>query len=263
MSHETLLVDEADGVVTVTLNRPDKLNAVTSRMLEDLAAVLDRVEREDSLRCLVITGAGKGFCAGQDLNDRMSGEGDSRPDLGKTVGEGYNPVLTRLYHLPVPTIAAVNGTAAGAGANMALACDLVYAAESAKFVQVYANLGLVPDAGGTFILPRLVGMARAKEMAFTARPVRADEALSIGMIAGVEPDGALMQEVSALARKMAKSPTMGFALTKDAFHKSFSNSLEDQLALERDYMQKAGFSDDYAEGVKAFLEKRKPVFKGH
>ena len=258
----TILFQVENGVAIITLNRPDRMNAINTQMFEDLNAALDTCERDDTIRCLVLTGSGRGFCAGQDLHDRKVNKSAERPDLGKTVGENYNPFLMRLYNLSMPTLAAVNGTAAGAGANFALACDMVIAAESAKFIQVYSNIGLIPDSGGTFILPRLVGLARAKEMCMSARPIKADEAVSIGMIARMVGDDMLLETVMKIAMDMAQKPTLGLALTKQAFHQSFSNDLEAQLECERQMMQKAGFSDDYKEGVSAFLEKRKPVFKG-
>ena len=261
MSFETIRYENTAGVAWVTLNRPDRLNAITTKMLAELTEVLKTVETSDEIRCMVLTGEGRAFCPGQDLNDRQVKPGE-RVDLGETVENGYNPFMRRLYNLPVPTIAAVNGVAAGAGANIALACDIVIAADVAKFVQVYSNLGLVPDAGGSFILPRLIGMARAKELTFTARPVMADEAVDIGMIARSVPAADLVAIVREMAEGFAVKPTMGMANTKRALQASFSNDLDTQLDMERDLMQKCGFSDDYAEGVAAFLGKRPPVFKG-
>lgn len=261
MSFETILFEITNGVAWVTLDRPDRLNAITDKMLKELTAALDEVESNDDIRCLVLTGEGRAFCPGQDLNDRSVAPGE-RVDLGETVGNGYNPFLRKFYNLSVPTIAAVNGVAAGAGANIALACDIVIAADVAKFIQVYSNIGLIPDAGGSFILPRLVGMAKAKELTFTARPVKADEAEAMGMIARTVPADDLMDVVREMAEGLALKPTMGLANTKKALHASYSNDLDTQLDMERDLMQKCGFSDDYAEGVAAFLEKRKPEFKG-
>ncbi|MFC3050277.1 enoyl-CoA hydratase-related protein [Kordiimonas pumila] len=262
MAFETIRFEKRNGVAWVTLNRPEQLNAITDKMLQELNAALDTVDTDAEIRCLVLTGEGRGFCPGQDLNDRAVSPGGGRTDLGETVGKGYNPLMKRIYNLAVPTIAAVNGVAAGAGANIALSCDLVLAAENAKFVQVYSNIGLIPDAGGTYILPRLVGLAKAKELTFTARPVLAEEAVSIGMIYKSVPLEMLIEEVTALAEGLAQKPTMGLEYTKKAFHASLSNTLDEQLEVERDYMQRCGFSDDYAEGVAAFLGKRKPVFKG-
>ncbi len=262
MAFETIRFDIENGVAWVTLNRPDQLNAITDLMLKELNAALDTVEADVNVRCMVLTGEGRGFCPGQDLNDRSVSPGDGPRDLGETVGKGYNPLMKRLYNLEVPTIAAVNGVAAGAGANLALCCDMVLAADHAKFVQVYSNIGLIPDAGGTYILPRLIGMAKAKALTFTARPVLAPEAVEMGMIYKALPADELMAEVCTLAEGLAMKPTMGLAYTKKAFHATYANTLDEQLEVERVYMQKCGFSDDYAEGVAAFLEKRKPVFKG-
>lgn len=260
MAFETIKFVVENGVAWITLNRPERLNAINTQMFADLNAALDTVEADDDIRCLVLTGEGRAFCPGQDLNDRNMSEG--KPDLGATVGTNYNPFMRRLYNLAVPTIAAVNGTAAGAGANIALACDLVIAADVAKFIQVYSNIGLIPDASGTFILPRLVGMAKAKALTFNATPVMATEAVEMGMIFKAVPLDDLMDVVREQAETLAGKPTMGLALTKKALHASLGNSLDEQLDLEQDYMQKCGWSDDYSEGVKAFLEKRKPVFKG-
>lgn len=261
MAYETILYDLNAGVATITLNRPDKLNAVTGQMIEELMDALTAAEQDDQARVVVFTGAGRAFCPGQDLNDRKA-SGDGPVDLGQTVEEGWNPLMRKIYGLKLPTVAAVNGVAAGAGANLALACDLVYASDKAKFVQVYANLGLVPDAGGSFILPRLIGLARAKEICMSARPVMADEAYEMGMIAGVKGHEELMGFVRDTALHMAQQPTYGLMQTKTVLNQSFSNDLDQQLDLERDTMQKCGFSEDYKEGVTAFLEKRKPVFKG-
>lgn len=261
MEFETILFDVDAGVATITLNRPEKLNAVNAQMLDEISAALNVVESDASVRALLLTGSGRGFCPGQDLSARnMSGV--ERPDLGETLTKGYNPVVSRIYRLPIPTVCAVNGTAAGAGANLALSCDIVIAAESAKFIELFSNIGLIPDAGGTWILPRLVGMARAKAMSMLALPVKAAEAAEIGLIWKSVGDDSLMEEATALAKSLAERPTLGFALTKKAFAASGANSIDEQLALEAELQRQGGFSDDYREGVSAFMEKRKPTFKG-
>ncbi len=262
MQFETIKFDLKDGVAWVTLNRPEKLNAINDAMLRELNAALDMVEGDDQIRCMVLTGAGRAFCPGQDLGDRAVSPGGDKPDLGKTVGQGYNPFLRRLYTLGVPTIAAVNGVAAGAGANFALACDMALAADTAKFIQVYSNIGLIPDASGTFMLPRLIGLAKAMALVYTARPVMAAEAEGMGMIYKAVAADDLMGEVGALATMLANKPTVGLVSSRKALHASFSNDLDSQLDLERDLMQACGWTDDYSEGVSAFLEKRKPGFKG-
>lgn len=262
MSYETILYEVKAGVAWVTLNRPDKLNAVTAQMIGELIAAFDAAEADKDVRVLLLTGAGRAFCPGQDLNDRVSSNDGSRPDLGQTVENNWNPLMRKLYNLSLPTVAAVNGVAAGAGANLALACDIVIAHEAAKFVQVYANLGLVPDAGGSFILPKLVGLAKAKELCLTARPVMAAEAEAMGMIAHAKASDDFMPFVEELVARMATQPTFGLTQTKRILNASYANDLDAQLDLERDTIQKCGFSDDYAEGVKAFMEKRKPEFKG-
>ncbi|NVJ69795.1 MAG: 2-(1,2-epoxy-1,2-dihydrophenyl)acetyl-CoA isomerase [Alphaproteobacteria bacterium] len=262
MDYSAITFVVENGVAHLSLNRPDKLNSVTAVMLKELCHALDVVEKQEDIRALLITGAGRGFCAGQDLNERAVGADGERPDLGATVRDGYAPMITRLYNLPVPTVAAVNGIAAGAGANIALACDIVVAAEGAKFVQVFSNIGLIPDTGGTFILPRLIGMAQAKALAMLALPVKAAEAVEMGMIWKAVPDDALAAEAKELAETLAQRPTLGLALTKKAFHVSHKSSLQEQLGLEAEMMRQAGYSEDYAEGVSAFLEKRTPNYKG-
>jgi len=210
---------------------------------------------------VVITGAGRGFCAGQDLNDRNVAPGE-RVDLGESVDQFYNPLIRRITGMEKPVICAVNGVAAGAGANLALACDLVFAAESAKFVESFAMLGLIPDSGGSWHLPRMIGMARAKGMAMLMPKVTAQQAKEWGLIWEVVEDAKLMDTVMALAEHLATQPTRGFAYTKQAFSASMTNTLDEQLELEKTLMSTAGFTDDYAEGVKAFLEKRQPEYKG-
>jgi 2-(1,2-epoxy-1,2-dihydrophenyl)acetyl-CoA isomerase len=257
-----VLYTVAGGVATVTLNRPDKLNAFTEAMHRELALILDRVEADLSVRALLLTGAGRAFCAGQDLGDRVMGAGDAPPDLGDTLERLYNPLVRRLCRLERPVVCAVNGVAAGAGANLALNCDLVLAARSARFMEPFCRLGLVPDAGGTYILPRLVGPARARGLALLGEPLPAEQAEAWGLIWRVVDDDRLMDEASALARHLATQATRGLGLIKRALLASATNSLDQQLDLERDLQRAAGRSEDYAEGVRAFLAKRPPVFKG-
>ena len=261
MSYEHILFDVVDGVACLTLNRPDSLNSFTASMHGEVAQVLEQAASDTTVRAVVITGAGRGFCAGQDLNDRNVAPGE-RVDLGQSVETYYNPLIKRITSMEKPVLCAVNGVAAGAGANIALACDLVFAARSAKFVESFAMLGLIPDSGGTWHLPRLVGMARAKGMAMLMPKITAEQAKEWGLIWEVVDDEALLSTVMTLAKHLATQPTKGFAFTKQAFAASMTNSLEQQLELEKTLMRTAGFTEDYAEGVKAFLEKRTPVYKG-
>lgn len=252
----------SDGIARLTLNRPDRLNSFTVQMHGEVAAALDLVEADESVRTLVLTGAGRGFCAGQDLGDRAVAPGGAAVDLGESVERFYAPLIRRLSNLPMPVICAVNGVAAGAGANIALACDIVIAARSAKFIQSFANIGLIPDSGGTWILPRLIGQARALGLALTGEPLPAETAASWGMIWKCVDDDALATEVDALAGRFAKGPTKGFARTKALIRGSSLKSLDDELDIERDAMRELGFGHDYQEGVAAFMAKRPPVFTG-
>ena len=262
MSEPTILLELAEGVATITLNRPDKLNAFNEAMHGELATALDRIEADVAVRALLLTGAGRAFCAGQDLGDRVMGEGDAPPDLGDTLDRLYNPLVRRLRRLERPVVAAVNGVAAGAGANLALACDLVLAARSARFIQAFCKLGLVPDSGGTYVLPRLVGPARAMALALLGEPVPAEQAAAWGLIWRVVDDDRLEGEAMALARQLATQPTRGLGLIKRALNASAANTLDEQLDLERDLQREAGRTEDYREGVRAFLEKRPAVFRG-
>ncbi|MDA9847953.1 2-(1,2-epoxy-1,2-dihydrophenyl)acetyl-CoA isomerase PaaG [Luminiphilus sp.] len=261
MLYEHIEYTVARGVACLTLNRPDSLNSFTAAMHGEVAEVLKAAAEDRAIRAVVITGAGRGFCAGQDLNDRNVAPGE-RVDLGESVDQFYNPLIRRITGMEKPVICAVNGVAAGAGANLALACDLVFAAESAKFVESFAMLGLIPDSGGSWHLPRMIGMARAKGMAMLMPKVTAQQAKEWGLIWEVVEDAKLMDTVMALAEHLATQPTRGFAYTKQAFSASMTNTLDEQLELEKTLMSTAGFTDDYAEGVKAFLEKRQPEYKG-
>ncbi len=251
----------------IVLSRPDRLNAFNDEMHGALSQALEEAAADAGCRAVLLTGEGRAFCAGQDLNDRQPDAAGLRDaagpvDLGRTVDQFYNPLVRRLRSLPKPVVCAVNGVAAGAGANIALACDIVLAARSARFVQAFAKIGLVPDSGGTFFLPRLIGEARARAVAMTAEPVPAEQAAAWGMIWKVVDDGALQGEAEALAQHLAAQPTQGLALTKHALAASAANTLDEQLDLERDLQREAGRTPDYAEGVRAFMEKRPPNFTG-
>ncbi|HEX8226229.1 MAG TPA: 2-(1,2-epoxy-1,2-dihydrophenyl)acetyl-CoA isomerase PaaG [Allosphingosinicella sp.] len=258
MTYRTIDFSNEAGIARLTLNRPDRLNSFTVEMHEEVADALGRL---DGARVLVLTGAGRGFCAGQDLNDRAVAPGQS-VDLGESVERRYNPLIRRLTSLPFPVIARVNGVAAGAGANIALACDIVIAARSARFIQSFASIGLIPDSGGTWVLPRLVGQARALGLALTAEPLPAEKAAEWGLIWKAVDDEALDAEVDGLAARFAAAPTLGLARIKKMIRESWGHGLDEELDLQRDAMRELGFSDDYREGVAAFMEKRKPSFTG-
>ncbi len=258
----SILVSLDAGVLSVILNRPDKLNSVNPEMHGLLKAALERARDEAAVRVVLLTGAGKGFCAGQDLSERNVAAGAAPIDLSVTIGSYYNPLVRRMRELPKPIVCAVNGVAAGAGANIALACDLVIAARSASFLQAFSRIGLVPDSGGTWFLPRLAGSARAMGLALLADKLPAEDAERWGIIWKAVDDAQLMDEASAIARKLAEGPTRAYGLIKKALNASAGNTLDAQLDLERDLQREAGVSEDYREGVAAFMQKRKPVFKG-
>lgn len=250
------------SVATIILNRPDSLNSFTTRMHEELRDALDRIESDGTVRALILTGAGRGFCAGQDLGDRAVKPGGAAVDLGESVEKNYNPLVLRLRRMALPVICAVNGVAAGAGANIALACDIVIAARSASFLQPFCNIGLVPDSGGTYILPRALGLPRAMGLALLGEKLGAERAAEWGLIWEAVDDDRLMDRARELAARLAAGPTRGYAAIKQALHASLDNALEDQLDLERNLQRDLGFSADYQEGVAAFLAKRKPAFTG-
>ena len=262
MSYQCILFDHSDGIARLTLNRPDRLNSFNVAMHAEVRDVLARVRDDASCRVLVITGAGRGFCAGQDLSDRAVAPGGAKADLGESIELRYKPLTLALRAMPKPVIAAVNGVAAGAGANIALACDLVIAARSASFIQSFAKLGLVPDSGGTWNLPRLVGQARAIGLTLLGDKLSAEQAAEWGLIWRCVDDAELPTVVDQLARQLAVAPTRGLARTKEAIYTAGGRTLEQQLDVERDFQRELGLSADYAEGVAAFMEKRTPKFTG-
>ena len=253
---ELVLVEHGPGYRTLWLNRPDRLNAFDDALHDALLTALAEADADETCRALVLTGAGRGFCAGADL---ASGLGD---DLGDVLERTFNPLIRRLRSLRMPVVAAINGVAAGAGANLALACDLVLAGRGARFIQAFVKIGLIPDAGGTWLLPRLAGEARARGMAMLGEPVGAEQALAWGMIWQVVDDDQLLSEARALAARLATQPTAAIAAMKRAFAAAAANTLDQQLDTERDLQRAAGQGPDYAEGVQAFIEKRPAVFTG-
>jgi 2-(1,2-epoxy-1,2-dihydrophenyl)acetyl-CoA isomerase len=259
MEYETIEFKLDEAIARITFNRPDRLNSFTAQMHQELRAALARAA---DARVVVITGAGRGFCAGQDLNERAVASDGQPVDLGITVETGWNPLITTLTSMPQPVIAQVNGVAAGAGANIALACDMVVAARSAKFIQSFSAIGLIPDSGGSWVLPRLVGQARAMGLALTGEPLTAEKAEEWGLIWKCVDDDQLQGEVDALARKLASLPPLGLSAIKSIMRTTWSRTLDEELKLQRDEMRRLGFSEDYREGVAAFLQKRTPKFVG-
>jgi 2-(1,2-epoxy-1,2-dihydrophenyl)acetyl-CoA isomerase len=259
---ETIRLQIAQGVATLTLNRPDRLNSLTRLMLTELSNALAVVRLDASVRCLVLTGAGRAFCTGQDLDDESVDPALGPVDLGAVIEHGYRPVVLGIRDLPIPVLAAVNGVAAGAGANIALACDLVIAARSARFIQPFCHLGLLPGAAGTWSLPRLIGPARAMGLALLGEPLEAAEAKAWGLIWECVPDEELAEHVSRLAARLAEGPTLGFARTKQAMQASAAQTMEASLELESAFLRELGGSLDYREGVAAFRARRPPRFIG-
>ena len=259
MDYETIDFKLDETVARITLNRPDRLNSFTGQMHEELR---DALLRSADTRVVILTGAGRAFCAGQDLNERTVASSDRPLDLGVTVETGWNPLIKALTGMAQPVIAQVNGVAAGAGANIALACDIVVAARSARFIQSFSAIGLIPDSGGSWILPRLVGQARAMGLALTGDPLPADKAEEWGLIWKCVDDEELAGEVDALAAKLASLPPLGLAAIKSIIRSTWGRTLDEELHLQRDEMRRLGFSEDYREGVSAFLEKRPANFTG-
>lgn len=262
MSYDNILFARDAGIARITLNRPDRLNSFTDAMHAELRDALAQVKSDASLRVLLLTGAGRGFCAGQDLSEREVPPGAEPVDIGATIERNYKPLVLTLHALPMPVVCAVNGVAAGAGANVALACDIVVAGKSAVFIQAFCRIGLLPDAGGTFFLPRLVGSARAKGLALTGDKLPAEQAAQWGLIWKCVDDSELSATVEALLQQLASAPTRALAATKEALHAAAGNTLKTQLDVERDLQQALGRSADFKEGVAAFRAKRPPRFTG-
>ncbi len=262
MDYQNIIAEEKNGVGYLTFNRPKALNSFNVDMHREVAEVLNLWTKNPDVRCVVISGEGRGFCAGQDLGDRVVDPNAEAPDLGYSIETYYNPLIKTIVNMPKPVICAVNGVAAGAGANIALACDLVIAAKSANFVQAFCRLGLVPDSAGTWFLPRAVGHARAMGLTLLGDKLPAETAKEWGMIWDVVEDVELKTKVTELAERLAKQPTFGLSLIKKAIHQSSNNTFDEQVLLERDLQRIAGRSEDYREGVQAFMNKREPNFKG-
>ena len=258
---ETILTEHIGSLCKITLNRPDRLNSFNDEMHLALRNALNEAS-ENGARAILLTGAGRGFCAGQDLGDRDPSKMGGPPDLGATLNTFYNPLVRQIRSMEIPVVCAVNGVAAGAGANLALACDIVIASESAKFIQSFAHVGLIPDAGGSWNLAKLLGETRAKGLALTGEPLGAKQAAEWGLIWKAIPDETFADEALSLATKLAQGPTVGYGLTKQAIQASHTNSLDQHLELEAASQKRCGETSDYAEGVSAFLEKRNPQFEG-
>lgn len=259
--YQTIVIEKVEGVAKLTLNRPDRLNSFNVKMHEELHAALDEIASDGKTRCLLLTGAGRGFCAGQDLNDRAVSADDKKPDLGMSVEQFYNPLIRRLINMKMPVLCALNGVAAGAGASLVMACDIVIAARSSSFVLSFSKVGLVPDSGSSWHMTRAIGIPRAKAMAMLGNKVTAEQAEQWGLIYQVVDDDSLMLEANKLASNLAKQATESLAMTKALIHTAFDYSLNEQLERERRAMQHLGRSDNYKEGVAAFMEKRTANFK--
>lgn len=263
MTEQTILFERDRKLAVVTLNRPASLNSFTAAMHAELRNVLDEVITDPDIRAVVLTGSGRGFCAGQDLNDRSTSASEGPPDLGVAIEENWNPLITSLTTMPKPVICAVNGVAAGAGASIALACDIVLAAKSASFVQIFSKIGLIPDSGGSWHLPRSLSLPRAKALAMLGDKLPAERAADWGMIWQVIDDDALQAEARALGHELSERPTQALAAIKSIFASASTMPLSEHLEIEKATMKRLGESADYAEGVRAFLEKRSPEFTGN
>lgn len=262
MDSDLVLRQVSDGVMTITLNRPDVLNSFNGPMADALLSALRYAADDQSVRAVLLTGAGRAFCAGQDLAAVLPVDGHPMPDLGDVVRRQYNPIVHAIRTLEKPVVCAVNGVAAGAGANIAFACDITLAADEATFIQSFAKIGLIPDSGGTFILPRLIGLQRAAALTMLGDKLDAARAKEWGLIYDIVPAVTLMQVSLDLAKRLAAMPTRGLGLTKRGFNAGLSNDLDTHLVLEEELQREAGETEDYAEGVRAFMEKRKPTFQG-
>ena len=262
MESDLILTDLADGVLTITLNRPQVLNSFTAAMAASMQAALRRAADDAAVRAVLLAANGRAFCAGQDLAEVLPAADGAMPDLGAVIHRDYNPIIRGVRHLEKPVVCAVNGVAAGAGANLAFACDITLAAEGASFIQSFAKIGLIPDGGGTFNLPRLVGMQRATALAMLGDKLPAATAKEWGLVYDVVPDAELAEKARAIAVRLASMPTRGLGLTKRGFNASHGHTLDQQLDLEEQLQREAGTTRDYAEGVRAFVEKRKPTFEG-
>ena len=263
LEFNTIKLEIEEGLATLTLNRPDKLNSLNTEMFQELRVALKQISIENGVRCLLITGSGRGFCAGQDLSDRSVKAGAKKPDLSASLENNYNPLIRKITQLEVPVLCAVNGVAAGAGSSIALACDIVYAARSASFIQAFCKIGVIPDSGGSWLLPNKIGRARALGLALLGDKLSAEKAEEWGLIWQCLDDDKLLEEATAKGKYLATQPTKGLSLIKRAVNASFTNSFDEQLDLERDLQGIAGRTNDYQEGVSAFMEKRSPNFTGN